>query len=644
MTSRRRWTTIPAIAVAALASACVEPAAITCDDGSVCGPTQACLAGGGCAEAVDVAACDGLATGAACAGRFGAGVCADGVCRASSCGDGVVASDEACDDGNAVDGDGCSRGCDSDETCGNGVRDVVTGEACDLGAANADDADAGCRTDCTRPRCGDGIVDPSAGEACDDGTDNRDAPGAGCRTDCQPARCGDGVLDPVEVCDDGNAAGGDGCAADCGSDETCGNGTVDVAAGEECDGASDVCRADCTIRRCGDGRLDDGNGEGCDDGGDNSDAPGAHCRLDCQLARCGDAFLDPAEVCDDGGVASGDGCSADCRSDETCGNGTVDAATGEQCDLDVTLAHDGCTRACTIELPRWQTFVAGSNYDRIDHAMAYDAARAVVVMFGGKRRYFRERARDDVRVGRRGVASSGPDRVTTASPRPCDGLRRDPRPHGRLRRRRRGRGAPGRHLGVRRRDVERSGGPRPGCTPTPHDDLRRQRQLARALRRPRRRRAAGRHLGARRRRGLEPAAAATSPSARARHGAAYDPGADQVVIFGGDAGHHPELPWRRLDLRRHDLARRHADRRTAQRARRARHELRSVAQDRAGVRRHVDRAATRPARAATRRRQRRRRLDAARRQRARRPAPAPRDGADQRRGDQLRRRGARGSR
>ncbi|MBI4953686.1 MAG: DUF4215 domain-containing protein [Myxococcales bacterium] len=36
-----------------------------------------------------------------------------------------------------------------------------------------------------------------------------------CRTDCTIPRCGDAILDGGEVCDDGNAAPGDGCAADC---------------------------------------------------------------------------------------------------------------------------------------------------------------------------------------------------------------------------------------------------------------------------------------------------------------------------------------------------------------------------------------------------------------------------------------------
>jgi cysteine-rich repeat protein len=36
-----------------------------------------------------------------------------------------------------------------------------------------------------------------------------------CRTDCSVPRCGDGRFDAGEVCDDGNTVGGDGCSADC---------------------------------------------------------------------------------------------------------------------------------------------------------------------------------------------------------------------------------------------------------------------------------------------------------------------------------------------------------------------------------------------------------------------------------------------
>jgi cysteine-rich repeat protein len=42
------------------------------------------------------------------------------------------------------------------------------------------------------------------------------------------------------------------------------------------------------------------------------DSPSA-CRSNCTVPRCGDGILDGGEVCDDGNVASGDGCSAECK-------------------------------------------------------------------------------------------------------------------------------------------------------------------------------------------------------------------------------------------------------------------------------------------------------------------------------------------
>jgi cysteine-rich repeat protein len=42
----------------------------------------------------------------------------------------------------------------------------------------------------------------------------RDTPGL-CRADCSVPRCGDGRLDGGEICDDGNTAAGDGCRGDC---------------------------------------------------------------------------------------------------------------------------------------------------------------------------------------------------------------------------------------------------------------------------------------------------------------------------------------------------------------------------------------------------------------------------------------------
>jgi cysteine-rich repeat protein len=122
---------------------------------------------------------------------------------------------EQCDDGNILDGDGCSH-------------------------------------DCKREFCGDGIV--NNGEACD-----RALTPASCNLDCTLSRCGDGKLNtfavPPEQCDDGNSQSGDGCSSVCRL-EHCGNGVVD--SGEDCDGLVGLqpCSATCHTERCGNGILD----------------------------------------------------------------------------------------------------------------------------------------------------------------------------------------------------------------------------------------------------------------------------------------------------------------------------------------------------------------------------------------------------
>ncbi|HTL33928.1 MAG TPA: hypothetical protein VL326_12425, partial [Kofleriaceae bacterium] len=43
----------------------------------------------------------------------------------------------------------------------------------------------------------------------------------------------------------------------------------------------------------------------------------------CVVAGCGNEVVEPGEMCDDGNKVSLDGCSADCTSDEMCGNGVI---------------------------------------------------------------------------------------------------------------------------------------------------------------------------------------------------------------------------------------------------------------------------------------------------------------------------------
>lgn len=62
------------------------------------------------------------------------------------------------------------------------------------------------------------------------------------------------------------------------------------------------------VQRCGDGVVH--GREGCDDAGESPT-----CHADCRLKVCGDGLLsrDLGEDCDDGNVASGDGCSETCE-------------------------------------------------------------------------------------------------------------------------------------------------------------------------------------------------------------------------------------------------------------------------------------------------------------------------------------------
>ncbi|MBK9259070.1 MAG: DUF4215 domain-containing protein [Polyangiaceae bacterium] len=226
-----------------------------------------------------------------------------------TCGNAIVDMGEVCDDGNIVNGDGCSSTCSSNETCGNGVVD--DGERCDDGNNVGGD---GCSAECASDEtCGNGTLDTITGEACDDGNN---VDGDGCQGNCKLPACGDNIKDSAEICDDGNTMSGDGCNATCSSDESCGNGILDTAAGEACDDAN----------------TQDGDG----------------CQANCALPSCGDGIKDTAEVCDDGNTASGDGCNATCISDESCGNGILDSAAGETCDDANTMDGDGCDSRCTF--------------------------------------------------------------------------------------------------------------------------------------------------------------------------------------------------------------------------------------------------------------------------------------------------------
>ncbi len=212
--------------------------------------------------------------------------------------------------------------------------------------------------------CGDGVRSPS--EACDDGNA---AAGDGCAADCLsieagfrcpvlnqpcvPIVCGDGRIDPPESCDDGNAGAGDGCSASC-----------QLEPGWKCPFVKTACIAD----RCGDGIL--AGFEVCDDGNATSSDGCTACVLDdgwkcptpnaaCLPTICGDGVKEGNEQCDDNDLEPYDGCAPSCTLDPVCAGGTCTAVCGdgvilpdtaEECDDGNTRNGDGCSSLCKVEV------------------------------------------------------------------------------------------------------------------------------------------------------------------------------------------------------------------------------------------------------------------------------------------------------
>jgi fibro-slime domain-containing protein len=281
------------------------------------------------------------------------------------CGDGVVnATDEACDDGNALPGDGCTGVCQAEPNwscpatggactstirCGDGVR--TPGEACDDRNTVGGD---GCAADCFSVEAG--FYCPTAGSAC-----------------LPLANCPDGRLQLGEECDDNNTTTGDGCSADCSVESgwrctvangcerlpVCGNRTVEAAAFEECDdgntaagdGCSATCRLEASYWSC--------------------PATGGACT---KTVRCGDGKVEDTEQCDDGNATNFDGCQATCflqsgyrcpvpgqKCVPNCGDGQRLSVEG--CDDANSVGGDGCTSTCQVE-PGWVCATVGASCTR----------------------------------------------------------------------------------------------------------------------------------------------------------------------------------------------------------------------------------------------------------------------------------------
>lgn len=212
--------------------------------------------------------------------------------------------------------------------CGDGILQSTSGEDCDDGnVLNGDGCSEYCMIEPPQPVCGNGIVEPP-GEECDDGNIfNGDSCDQHCRI--TPPVCGNGLLQTGEECDDGNIINGDGCDDSCLIEppNTCGDGVIQTENGETCDGTYNPpeafeCRGtgspnQCTY--CGDGIQQATSGEDCDDGNVlNGDGCSEFCRVEPDPI-CGNRIIEkPFEECDDGNSVNGDGCDEFCMLEIAC--------------------------------------------------------------------------------------------------------------------------------------------------------------------------------------------------------------------------------------------------------------------------------------------------------------------------------------
>ncbi|MDO8508470.1 MAG: LamG-like jellyroll fold domain-containing protein, partial [Nanoarchaeota archaeon] len=330
-------------------------------------------------------------------------------CSAVLCGNNVVESGEACDDGNTNNGDGCSSTCTVEvPACtlsnaywlttsavqGQSVSLRVEGNNCngktlDFNVYEADDADPDENANinptsvtfvnnlATGTWNAEWQCDGDFGGVCtygdpeyyfiatirNEGTTISSEGRASGSLDTMElsATCGNGITQGTEQCDDGNTINSDACTNSCTS-AICGDNIVRNGF-EVCDGnlractvngysGTQACNNQCNAfntciatESCGDGRIN-GN-EICDDGANNGKAN--NCNLQCTgitASLCGNSITEAGEQCDDGNTIQTDSCLNSCVS-ALCGDNIVRQGV-ETCDNGVLNGQATyCNSQCT---------------------------------------------------------------------------------------------------------------------------------------------------------------------------------------------------------------------------------------------------------------------------------------------------------
>jgi cysteine-rich repeat protein len=277
------------------------------------------------------------------------------------CGNSIVESGEACDDGNTAEGDCCSAVCQlepSGSVCRAAAGACDLEETCD-GASDQCPADAKSTAEC---RASAGACDVA--ESCD-------GSGDACPADVlEPAttacRAAAGVCDLLETCSGSDPQ----CPTDAKSTAECRTaaGVCDVA--EACDGVGDACPADAFLTVGTECRT----AAGVCDFAETCTGGDAQCPAD--------VFVPNGSPCEEGDACTdGDTCTAGtCVAGPELDCDDADACTADSCDSILGCAHDPVPD-CVAAIP------AASN--RALALLALSLMATGVVLLRGRRRRVR---------------------------------------------------------------------------------------------------------------------------------------------------------------------------------------------------------------------------------------------------------------